>query len=326
MATVRTQAALTLLLFAACLPPPPNRVREDRAREAREKDSRVRSGTPAVASAGRSTGQSRTTGAIASSAGPSASPASLLAPSLPATPVADAGAESASSPSAVDSGLTAGFTFRAGSPREFFAHDNDALARYVQQERTPGWGIHADVAAGAADEWVMDVFQYALVISPDVAGFWYRDFGKSDVEGVAAVPLTRADKKDVVVRSWVNEGELRSGYRHLVMEVWSFGAGGPILRFNQEIAVSAMCCGSEANAPPRMSSSVTFHDGAIDIKADAPWRVDARWRPGTVAPLLPGSGSVGAPPLLPMMPRDVKRRFYTWDGAAFVLAREEKSG
>jgi hypothetical protein len=219
-----------------------------------------------------------------------------------------------------------GFVFQSGSPRDFFAKDNDALARYLQQERTPGWGTHADVAAGSADEWIMDVFQYALVISPDVSGFWYRDYGKGDVEGTAAVPLTRSDKKDVVVRTWVNDGELRSGYRHLLMEVWSFGASGPALRFAQEISVWAMCCGSEANAPPRMSTTVSFHDGGIDLRADAPWRVDARWKPGSAAPLWPSAGTTNGVPMLPMLPADVKRRFYTWDGKAFVLAREEKSG
>ena len=229
---------------------------------------------------------------------------------------------SASAPPAAQPSSTA-FGFATGSPRDFFAHDDDALARYIQQEHMPGWGTHADVAAGSADEWLTDVFQYAFVISPDVGGFWYRDFGKGDVESVTAVPLTRSDKKDVVVRYWVNDGEHTTGYRHLVMEVWSFGPEGPLLRFASEISIWAMCCGSEANAPPRMSTTVSFHDAAIDIIADHPWRVDARWKPGPVEPLVP---SVAGAQVFPLLPRDVKRRLFTWDGKAFVLAREEKSG
>lgn len=187
----------------------------------------------------------------------------------------------------------------------------------------PGFGAHADVAAGSADEWLTDVFQYAFVVSPDVGGFWYRDFGKGDVESMTAVPLTRSDKKDVVVRYSVKEGEFPSGYHHTVIEVWSFGPEGPMLRFASEVAVAAMCCGRESNAPPHMASDVTFHDAEIDLRAAKPWRVDARWKPGAVAPLVPiGSGAQ----LFPMLPSDVKRRVFTWDGKAFVLAREEKSG
>lgn len=304
---MRKRTALLLLFLAACLPPPPNRNRA-------AKQAPAASSTPTV-----TLRPATSTRAVSSPPPPMASSVGAVPSPEPPPPV-DAGAP----PPAADA--SSGFVFQSGSPRDFFAHDNDALARYLQQERTPGWGAHADVAAGSADEWIMDVFQYALVISPDVSGFWYRDFGKGDVEGVAAVPLTRADKKDVVVRTWVNEGELRTGYRHLVLEVWSFGAEGPVRRFAQEVSIWAMCCGSEANAPPRVSTTVSFHDGAIDLKADAPWRVDARFKPGPVAPLFPGAGGASSAPLLPMMPADVKRRLYTWDGKAFVLAREEKSG
>ena len=104
--------------------------------------------------------------------------------------------------------------------------------------------------------------------------------------------------------------------------VWSFGAEGPVLRFASETSVTAMCCGSEAYGPPHASTTVTFHDAAIDLMADAPWRVDSRFHPGSVASLVP---TVPKPSILPMLPLDVRRRLYSWDGRTFEMSREERT-
>jgi hypothetical protein len=173
-------------------------------------------------------------------------------------------------------------------------------------------GVRADVAAGPQNEWLVDVFQYALVISQDVGGFWYRDFGTGDVTDLQARPLTRGPKKDVIARFAVKEGVFPNGYRHDILEVWSFGADGPVVRFSLEIGAQAMCCGSEANAPPHISSDVTLRDDAIEIVPRAPWRVDpAKFKPAA----LPG--------VEPRVPNDVKRRAYRWDGSKFVGAEEK---
>jgi hypothetical protein len=205
------------------------------------------------------------------------------------------------------------FGYYPGSPHDFFANDPDAVARWLQREHTPGWGVRADVAAGPENEWLVDVFQYALIVSPDVGGFWYRDFGTGDVTDMQARPLTRSAKKDIVARFIMKQGEFPSGYRHEILEVWSFGLGGPVVRFSIEIGATAMCCGSEANAPPHASSDVTLTDDTIEIKPHAPWRVDpAKFKPAVL------------PDIWPRVPNDVKKRVYKWDGTKFAVDKEER--
>jgi hypothetical protein len=269
------------MVAAACLPEPWS------------KSHPPNSATTATSSSARAPGPTPSTAGSTSTA----------TPTTTATPIASTTLQPARPP----------FGYYPGSPREFFKNDPDEVARWLQREHTQGWGVRADVAAGPEPEWLVDVFQYALIVSPDVGGFWYRDFGTGDVTDMQARPLTRGAKKDVVARFIMQEGEFPSGYRHEILEVWSFGIGGPMVRFSLEIGATAMCCGSEANAPPHVSADVKLNDDTIEITPRPPWRVDpAKFKPADL------------PDIAPHVPSDVKKRVYKWDGAKFAVDREER--
>lgn len=204
------------------------------------------------------------------------------------------------------------FPFVHGAPGDTFARDPDDEARWLQRQEGKGWGQYADVAAGPGDEWLIEVGTNALVVSQEAGGFWIRRSAWSSASNPIARALTRGAKKDVVLERWEPEGQPPNGYEHRVLEVWSFLAEGPVLRFALEVEALAMCCGSEANAPPNLSTDVTVTDDAITVRPRRPWRAGPQFSPAA----LPG--------VEPRVPPDVKERVYAWDGHAFAVRKETR--
>jgi hypothetical protein len=229
-------------------------------------------------------------------------PPSAPAPSVPAKALpADAALAPAQLP----------FRFAAGSPADVFASQPDVVTEWAQRTSAPGWGKHVDVAGGPAEEWLVEASPYALVVSSEAGGFWYRDFGPNNVAGMEARKLTGGPKYDVIATYHIIEGALPDGYRHEILEVWSFDANGPVIRLAIELSASTLCCGSEANAPPHTRTDVILHDDSLELRPNKPWRVDpAKFRPHTPAGIEPA------------VPDNVKRRTYRWTAGRFVATDE----
>ena len=100
------------------------------------------------------------------------------------------------------------------------------------------------------------------------------DYGPGTrIEGIEAHDVFARGKKDLIVRYW----RPTSTANHLVLEVLTPAANDDLRPvFRHEVSVYMHCCGSEANAPPHVRSEVRIGSGAIEIRAERPWRLTQR--------------------------------------------------
>jgi hypothetical protein len=98
----------------------------------------------------------------------------------------------------------------------------------------------------------------------------------------------------------------------VILEVWSFGAAGPVIDLAIELHTYATCCGSEAHAASHTYTEVTLHESWIELVPEKPWHVD----PDKFKPTTP-------PGVEPSVPWGVKRRAYRWDGSR-LSAKDER--
>jgi hypothetical protein len=150
------------------------------------------------------------------------------------------------------------------------------------------WGAAADRAirspattrrVGALT--LLSVGRYVVVELPG-GGFYLRDLGEHGEMGEMNAQPSPTPGEVIVSyaieddRPMDRSPKAITAVRHMIYEVWSLDERAPPrIVFVHEWEADAICCGSEANAPPRVSDTIEFGARDITIRTDKPWRATA---------------------------------------------------